>query len=117
MLTYAISVFNIMKTVNICFGGAAMFNIFGTILIKYLSSKGLLIELTFEIISFGILEKSKNSGLINFIIFLMKYFIFQCKVQNRIPHFELFINVLNSRIEIELHTALIHENSKRNMNY
>jgi len=52
MLTYAISVFNIMK---------------------YLNSKGLVIELTFEIISFGIVE---NSGLINFIIFLMKYFIF-----------------------------------------
>jgi len=24
MLTYAISVFNIMKTVNLCFGGAAI---------------------------------------------------------------------------------------------
>ena len=82
-------------------------------LIKYLNSKGLLIELTFEIISFGILEKSKNSGLINFVIFLMKYFIYQCKVQNKIPHFELFINVLNNRIEIELQIALKHDKLHR----
>ena len=66
-------------------------------------------NITFEIISFGIPEKSKNSGLINFLIFLMKYFIFQCKVQNRIPHFELFINVLINIIEIELQIALTHE--------
>ena len=85
MLTYAISVFNIMKTVNICFGGAAMFGHIWNNLIKYLNSKGLLLELTFEIVSFGILEKSKNSGLKNVLIFLMKYFIFQYKVQNGIP--------------------------------
>ena len=39
----------------------------------------------------------------------MKYFIFQCKVQNRIPHFELLINVLNNRLEIELQIALKHD--------
>jgi len=43
----------------------------------------------------------------------MKYFIFQCKVQNTIPHFELFfelfIHVLNNRIEIELQIALKHD--------
>jgi len=40
---------------------------------------------------------------------MMKYFIFQCKVQNRIPYFELFINVLNNIIEIELQIALKHD--------
>ena len=75
-------------------------------LIKYLNSKGLLLELTFEIISFGILEKR---GLKNVLIFLMKYFIFQYKVQNGIPLFELFINVLNNRIEIKLQIALTHD--------
>ena len=78
----------------------------GNNLIKYLNSKGLLLELTFEIISFGILEKR---GLKNFLIFLMKYFIFQYKVQNGIPLFELFINVLNNRIEIKLQIALTHD--------
>ena len=39
----------------------------------------------------------------------MKYFIFQCKVQHRIPHFELYLNVLNNRIEIELQIAPKHD--------
>ena len=55
------------------------------------------------------LENSKNSGLINFVIFSMKYFIFQYKVQHRFPHFEVFINVLNNRIEFELQIALKHD--------
>ena len=51
MLTYAISVFYIMKTMNICFGGAVIFNIPVPIFyIKYLNSKGLLIERTFEML-------------------------------------------------------------------
>ena len=39
----------------------------------------------------------------------MKYFIFQYKVQHRFPHFEVFINVLNNRIEFELQIALKHD--------
>ena len=38
----------------------------------------------------------------------MKYFIFHYKVQNGIPLFELFKNVLNNRIEIKLQIALTH---------
>ena len=40
---------------------------------------------------------------------IYKYYIFQCKVQNRIPYFELFINGRNNRIEIELQIALKHD--------
>ena len=43
----------------------------------------------------------------------MKYFIYQCKVQNKIPHFELFKKVLNNRIEIELQIALKHDKLHR----
>ena len=39
----------------------------------------------------------------------MKYFIFQCKVPNKIPQFELFINILNNSIGINLQIALKHD--------
>ena len=46
---------------------------------------------------------------VQLIMIISEYFIFQCKVQNRIPHVELFINVLKNRIEIELQIALKHD--------
>lgn len=52
----------------------------------------------FEIVSFGIIKDGKNIKAINYIILMIKYYIFQMKIRKTIPNFEKFKHFLHLRI-------------------
>jgi hypothetical protein len=63
---------------------------------------GLPIVFNLKIISFGILQNSWKSDVINFIIYLMKSYIFQQKNRQKLPSFKHFLSYLKLRITIEI---------------
>ena len=72
----------------------------------YLQAKGISIELNLINVLFGINVSSKYSS-INFIILLMKYYIFCSKYRQVIPNFTNFEKYLHIRIKIEREIAIM----------
>ena len=72
----------------------------------WLNSIGIMFNLSKEILFFGELKINLHSNMINFILILMKYYIFKTKYQKYTPSFEIFRKMLYSRIQIEEQIAL-----------
>ena len=78
---------------------------------KFLSEKNLNCPLNFETICFGKTDKGDNKrrNVVNFILILMKSYIFQTKYNNRTLNFDNFVNYLKTRIKLEQEIALIND--------
>ena len=74
---------------------------FWTDLEVFLNEKQITVRLDYTIISFGYIEWSSNSYLLNFIIIYAKYFIFKNKYSNSIPLFAHFKNYLKYIEKVE----------------
>ena len=57
---------------------------------------------------FGIF-RHKNKSVVNFLIILLKFFIFNMKCRNILPTFNAFIQYLKLRIKIEAQIAVSHD--------
>ena len=64
------------------------------------------VPLNFKTISFGITDTTKDMDVVNFIILIMKYYIYQIKNRKLTPNFEGFLSYLKIRISIEKEIAL-----------
>jgi len=73
----------------------------------FLASKNILIEINKTHAFFGCTEKKLHSDVFNFIVILLKSFIFKMKYKKCIPTFPHFIEYLNTRIKIESEIALV----------
>ena len=60
-------------------------------LADYMYDKGILLYFNYELICFGQMEYNKNMQTINFIIYLMKYYIFKLKTMHQPPDFLTFL--------------------------
>jgi hypothetical protein len=69
-------------------------------------------NLSKEILFFGELKINLHSNKINFILILMKYYIFKTKYQKYTESFEIFRKMLYSRIQIEEQIALSKDKLK-----
>ncbi len=65
---------------------------------NYLAAKGILVVFNLEGISFGVVQTGFKSNSINFMIYLMKYFIFQMKNRQNVHVFEQFILYKNQTL-------------------
>ena len=71
----------------------------------FLQSKGITIELNLPTVILGVNTKTNYSSN-NFLILLMKYFIYCCKYKKVVPNFNAFKTYLNARINIEREIAI-----------
>ena len=55
---------------------------------------------------FGIIDKKVYSDVLNFILILIKTFIFNMKIKKCIPNFNIFLNYLKIKIQTEAEIAL-----------
>ena len=69
------------------------------------------INITVKTITFGICQSKPKCDaiVINFIIFLAKYFIFQNKQNKKVPNMHVFMYYLSNRIKIEKEIALLND--------
>ena len=69
------------------------------------------INITLKTITFGICQSKPKCDaiVINFIIFLAKYFIFQNKQNKKVPNMHVFKYYLSNRIKIEKEIALLND--------
>ena len=69
------------------------------------------INITVKTITFGICQSKPKCDaiVINFIIFLAKYFIFQNKQIKKVPNMHVFKYYLSNRIKIEKEIALLND--------
>ena len=69
------------------------------------------INITVKTITFGICQSKPKCDaiVINFIIFLAKYFIFQNKQNKKVPNMHVFKYYLSNRIKIEKEIALLND--------
>ena len=65
---------------------------------RYLEEKGIVFELSLKNILLGTQNGDKLS---NFIILCAKYYIYTCKLNNKVPNVVQFKNVLNERKQVE----------------
>ena len=72
---------------------------------SFLQSKGITIELNLSTVLLGVNTKTNYSSN-NFLILLMKYFIYCSKYRKVIPNFQLFKSYLNARINVEREIAI-----------
>jgi len=72
--------------------------------------KGILLYFNYELICFGQLEYNKNMQTINFIIYLMKYYIFKLKIMHQPYDFNIVLTFLKLRFDIEQEIALKNDN-------
>ena len=73
----------------------------------FLYSKGLYVRFNIENVSFGIMQKSLKDNVINFVIYLMKFFILQMKNKETIPAFDHFLSYLKIRISLEKEISIM----------
>ena len=60
----------------------------------------------------GTFKRGVDNITVNYIIILMKHYIFRTKQANLIPAFNSFINHLNSKIKVEQEIALLKDQSE-----
>ena len=77
----------------------------------FLSDRNLKCSLNLETVCFGIIDKEniKRRNVINFILLLMKSYIFQTKHRNQALNFDNFVAYLKIRIKLENEIALIND--------
>jgi len=80
-------------------------------LASFLEQQQLNVKLSFLSVSFGInsLKSIHGNNIVNFILILMKYFIFHMKYRKQIPNFNCFIHSLKLKIQIEKEIALSND--------
>ena len=71
-----------------------------------LTNNNIEIQLSYFTISFGVIfRKNKKSSIFNFIVLLVKYYIFVSKYKQQIPNINGFINLLQQTREFEEYIA------------
>ena len=72
----------------------------------FLKQVNIEIKLNKEMAFFGIIDKKVYSDVLNFILILIKTFIFNMKIKKCIPNFNIFLNYLKIKIQTEAEIAL-----------
>ena len=80
-------------------------------LTSFLGQQQLNVKLSFLNVSFGTntLKSIDGNNIVNFILILMKYFIFKMKYRKQIQNFNCFIHSLKLKIQIEKEIALSND--------
>jgi len=80
-------------------------------LTSFLGQQQLNVKLSFLNVSFGTntLKSIDGNNIVNFILILMKYFIFNMKYRKQIPNFNCFVHSLKLKIQIEKEIALSND--------
>ena len=80
-------------------------------LTSFLEQQQLNVKLSFLNVSFGIYSlKSKDcNNIVNFILIMMKLFIFNMKLKKQVPNFNCFIHSLKLKVQIEKEIALSND--------
>ena len=60
-----------------------------------------------ELILFGVKMNVKSDGIMDFLILCGKFFIYKCKIANRIPTFQQFLPFLKDKYKVESYSAAI----------
>ena len=81
-------------------------------LIAFLNTKNINITINLIDVCLGTFKGGVDNITVNYIIILMKHYIFRTKQTNNIPAFNSFINHLNSRIKVEQEIALLKDRSE-----
>lgn len=76
---------------------------------EFLIEKGFNFTLDFKSISFGIINSNFRTNQLNFIIILAKYFIVKCKYEKQNILFNLFMNYLKRKLDIEKEIATMKD--------
>ena len=67
------------------------------------------IHLNIKVISFGVLGNSKKNNIVNFLIVLMKFYIYGMKLRNSTPVFEGYLYYVDLRYKIERQIAFMND--------
>ena len=73
---------------------------------EFITSRSINITITKEFAFFGIHTKFKYTTICNFLIILMKFYIFSMKYRNVMPSFNSYLQYLKLRQKIEAQAAL-----------
>jgi len=80
----------------------------------FLKDVNIEIKLSKEMAFLGFIDKKVYNHVLNFILILMKTFIFNMKIKKCIPNFNIFLNYLKIKIQTEAEIALIKNKYETN---
>ena len=95
-----------IETIDHLFWECAYIQELWTKLQYFLKQVNIEIKLNKEMAFFGIIDKKVYSDVLNFILILIKTFIFNMKIKKCIPNFNIFLNYLKIKIQTEAEIAL-----------
>ena len=80
---------------------------------RFLKNNNITIDLTLQNISFGIISNEKHIAITNFLIILMKFYIFGSKYRKTIPNFVNYKKYMIVRHDIEKEIAVINDHLRQ----
>ena len=81
-------------------------------IIAFLNTKNINITINFIEVCLGTFKSVVDNSTVNYIIMLMKHYIFRTKQTNNIPALNCFINYLKSKINEEQEIAIFKDQSE-----